>query len=137
MPNSPADVAAGAPNPQSFVDNLDGTVTDRVTGLMWEQAGHEAATVELARTHCATAARLGGFTDWRVPSIVELMSLADFSRTPSIDQKFFPPGHDNWNWSTTTGDIVGNLAMNYARGAVNGRADGDESDAPNVVRCVR
>jgi hypothetical protein len=31
MPNSQADVTAGAPNPESYMDNGDGTVTDKVT----------------------------------------------------------------------------------------------------------
>ena len=38
MPNSPVDVEAGAPNPESYTDNGDGTVSDNVTGLMWQQA---------------------------------------------------------------------------------------------------
>ena len=37
MPNGPADVAAGAPNLESYTDNGDGTVTDNVTELMWQQ----------------------------------------------------------------------------------------------------
>ena len=42
MPNSAADVANGAPNLAHLVDNLDGTVTDLVTGLMWQQDFREA-----------------------------------------------------------------------------------------------
>jgi hypothetical protein len=38
MPNSQVDVTAGAPNLESYTDNGDGTVTDNVTGLMWQQA---------------------------------------------------------------------------------------------------
>jgi hypothetical protein len=141
MPNSPADVAAGAPNPASLRDNKDGTITDNVTGLMWEQVGHEAATFDLAQAHCQTAARLGGFSDWRVPSIVELMSIADFSRTPSIDTTFFPPGLDGWDWSTTLSRsplVPGlHLTLNYFRAEMLASQDETSSDAPNVVRCVR
>src|SRR5262249_33531794 len=37
MPNDVRDVGAGAPNVESYKDNLDGTVTDNVTGLIWQQ----------------------------------------------------------------------------------------------------
>ena len=44
MPNDRVDVTAGAPNLESYTDNKDGTVTDNLTGLMWQQ------TVPTART---------------------------------------------------------------------------------------
>ena len=42
MPNSAVDVAAGAPNPQSYTNNGDGTITDGVTQLRWQQSAPAA-----------------------------------------------------------------------------------------------
>jgi hypothetical protein len=44
MPNSANEVSAGAPNLESYTDNGDGTVTDNVTGLMWQQQGVPSTT---------------------------------------------------------------------------------------------
>jgi hypothetical protein len=79
MPNSVIDVQNGAPNPESYTDNFDGTVTDNVTGLIWQQT---APTVQYnasnAAAYCASLS-LGGKNDWRLPTIIELVTLADFT----------------------------------------------------------
>lgn len=60
-----------------YRDNGDGTVTDRVTGLVWAKApGAPMAYAEL--DGFARASRLGGHDDWRVPTIRELFSLIDY-----------------------------------------------------------
>lgn len=61
----------------AYRDNGDGTVTDLVTGLMWEKGFHRIAWAD-APTLAATA-RTGGHADWRVPNIKELYSLIQFS----------------------------------------------------------
>jgi hypothetical protein len=87
--NAASEVAYGAPNLETLVDNLDRTVTDKVTGLMWEQDFHLSAYPD-GDEFCATV-RTGGYTDWRQPTIIELISIADFSRDrPSIDTTVFP-----------------------------------------------
>ena len=64
-----------------YVNNGDGTVTDRVTGLIWQQ-GHNAKRLGWYEAHQACAdLTLGGHTDWRLPSIKELYSIADFRGT--------------------------------------------------------
>ncbi|HZN96026.1 MAG TPA: DUF1566 domain-containing protein [Myxococcales bacterium] len=60
-----------------YEDNGDGTVTDVVTGLTWTKAPGARMTWEEARAQAGTL-RLGGQTDWRLPSIQELYSLMDF-----------------------------------------------------------
>ena len=62
----------------SFVDNGDETVTDNVTGLMWQQDMGVKMTYEEARK-AAEACTLGGYDDWRVPTIKELYSLIQFT----------------------------------------------------------
>jgi hypothetical protein len=101
MPNSPIDVEAGAPNVQSYMDNGDGTVTDRVTGLMWEKGGTKdliwdcAGKQGSAQAYCSSLA-LAGHDDWRLPTTIELLSLLDFSSPdvldgPGIDTRYFEP----------------------------------------------
>jgi hypothetical protein len=65
-------------NQPSYTDNGDGTITDNVTGLMWQQdMGTKISYYDgLSKADTST---LGGHTDWRVPTIKELYSLAQFS----------------------------------------------------------
>ncbi|MCP3962130.1 MAG: DUF1566 domain-containing protein, partial [bacterium] len=60
-----------------YADNGDGTVTDGVTGLMWQQAPAYGLSYDQAVAG-ASSARTGGHADWRLPSIKELYSLIDF-----------------------------------------------------------
>ena len=50
----------------------------------------------------AAACRLGGFTDWRLPTVEELFVLADRSRfDPAIDTDAFPNTPPNFHWAST------------------------------------
>lgn len=62
----------------SYTNNQDGTITDNVTGLMWQQDMGNKITFEDAATK-AESMTLGGYTDWRVPTIKELYSLILFT----------------------------------------------------------
>jgi len=56
----------------------DGTVTDHRTGLMWSA---DAGATKLTHAEAVAGAagyRLGGYADWRLPTIKELYSLMDF-----------------------------------------------------------
>jgi hypothetical protein len=64
-------------NPPSYRDNGDGTVTDLVTGLMWINDPGDKMTYAQAVERAADC-RVGGYDDWRLPSIKELYSLIDF-----------------------------------------------------------
>lgn len=61
-----------------YLDNGDGTVTDLVTGLMWQKDPGEKVSWKMAMDGVATA-NLAGYSDWRVPTIKELYSLIMFS----------------------------------------------------------
>lgn len=61
-----------------FVDNNDGTVTDRATGLMWQKSG----SLQLLDNSGAgeyinqlNKKYFGGYYDWRMPTVEELASL--------------------------------------------------------------
>lgn len=64
-----------------------------VTGLTWERAHHDQR-LGFAQAEAACAAlTLGGHSDWRLPELKELYSLADFSGVtgarPFLDQRYF------------------------------------------------
>ncbi len=61
----------------SYTDNGDGTVTDNVTGLMWQQEFTVMTYSDAVAA--AIALDLSGHTDWRVPTIKEAYSLILFS----------------------------------------------------------
>jgi hypothetical protein len=61
----------------SYHDNDDGTVTDLVTGLMWQKDPGPKKTFQEAVAG-ASVCRVGGYDDWRLPSIKELYSLILF-----------------------------------------------------------
>ena len=96
----------------NYVDNGDGTITDMVTGLMWQKSpdtnGDGKITSKDKKTfkqavNGASSFNLGGYTDWRLPTIKEQYSLivfsgadvsgyegkADESLIPFIDTNYF------------------------------------------------
>ncbi|MBF0430192.1 MAG: DUF1566 domain-containing protein [Fibrobacteria bacterium] len=79
-------------NQPSYTDNNDGTITDNVTGLMWQKA-YKVITNNEAVAMVDTVST-GGHNDWRLPSIKELYSLILFSGTDisSGDMTNIPEG---------------------------------------------
>lgn len=89
----------------SFKNNNDGTVTDLNTGLMWQQIpSSNKYSWQEAVDYCNTL-KLGGFDDWRAPSVKELFSISDFSKGwPYLNTDFFNTaenrmGKDQQYWS--------------------------------------
>ena len=110
---------AGCPNDASrFLDNMDGTITDNCTGLMWQQdtadtsgdgAIHAPPDMEATdeATWCAAleyceGLDYGGHTDWRLPNVRELYSILDYGNTnPTIDPAVFGALQKRY-WSSTS-----------------------------------
>jgi len=65
-------------NQPRYVDNGDETVTDLVSGLMW-QRGYSGKMTYSEAVASASGFTLAGYSDWRLPTIKELYSLIDFS----------------------------------------------------------
>lgn len=75
-------------NEPSYTDNGDGTVTDNVTGLMWQQTldhnGDGSIDYSDKLTYneilsLQSTVNTGGYTDWRLPTIKEQYSLIMYS----------------------------------------------------------
>ena len=66
-------------------DNTDGTITDRATGLIWSKADSGKGMnwqEALAWVQKKNAGKYLGHNDWRLPSIKELQSIVDYTRSP-------------------------------------------------------
>jgi len=68
----------------SFVDNADGTINDKATGLMWAQADSGVGMDwehALAWAQTRNNEKFLGYSDWRLPNAKELQSLVDYTRS--------------------------------------------------------
>ena len=88
-----------------FKDNGDGTVTDQRTGLVWQQnTDSKKYNWQDALKYCENL-DLAGHTDWRLPTICELLSIVDYSRCdPAIDPVFEADPYWYWSSSKNVGD---------------------------------
>lgn len=85
---------------EDFFDNLDGTVIQMATGLMWQKC-MKGQTYSSVGNNCKGIAReylpsqvaneaLAGYNDWRVPTIEEWINFADYTkRRPAINSTLF------------------------------------------------
>jgi hypothetical protein len=74
-----------------FISSTEGIITDTLTGLMWAPAPDREVTWDQANAY-AQNLKLGGYTDWRLPTRSELRSLYDASEEddPSSVSTFNP-----------------------------------------------
>ena len=109
-----------------FSNNLDGTVTDNKTGLMWSHCsvGQSGTTCDdtQASTHNwqaaleqADSSALATFTDWRLPNVKELYTLLEMRCfNPAINANIFPNTLSGNYWSSTPDMVSGNAwAVNH------------------------
>jgi hypothetical protein len=89
-------------NPPSFTDNGDGTITDNVTGLMWQKTDGGEMTFENALDYC-TKLNLGGYTDWRLPVCKELFDINDYDQlNPALNTAYFLKTQAGYWWTCIT-----------------------------------
>jgi len=130
-------------NSPSYTDNGDGTVTDNITGLMWQKTMDAKMTFDEASRE-AKSLKLAGHSDWRVPTIKELYSLIQFTGSVKgqkkdklfIDEKYFdqPLGDtkkgereiDAQTWSSTeyVGRTMGRDETVFGVNFIDGRIKG-------------
>lgn len=136
MPNSPS---AGLQNPMNYTFTA-GVVTDRVTGLSWQRVPTEEdhyvhTLLPNAFSYCATL-DLEGFTDWRLPSRIELLSLVNLALSSrTMDWNAFPSGPSDLFISASvlsgSGSITTHYGIDFSSGLVYSSA------IAGAVRCVR
>jgi hypothetical protein len=140
MPNIKVDTPA-APNLESYTAGAN-TVTDNVTGLVWQNnfssstfPWGSAATPGTAQNFCATLT-LDGFADWRLPTFVELMSIMDVSVPPgsnTISSPFSCSRGSYWSATPLASTPGSAWAANFATGG----ATWSTTATAYYVRCVR
>ena len=118
-------------------DNDKEVVIDNETNLIW-QDNSDAKTIKKnwkeAINYCENLT-LGGYSDWYLPDINQLYSIADKTKyKPAIDPTF-QNVISNLYWSSTTDTYSSSRAWNVdfygGRNGWYGKSDG------NYVRCVR
>lgn len=88
-----------------FIIDGDGTVTDENTRLMWQQANNGKMSWTSALSYCEELS-LGGYQDWRLPTIEELRSIVDYRlNEPALDLLVFSDTMSSYYWSSTTRTI--------------------------------
>jgi hypothetical protein len=103
----------GMPAPSVFVNNTDGTVSDLTTGLMWEQKTDDGGLGDKDNMYTwqealewiteLNAANYLGYHDWRLPSVKELQTIIDYSRSlPAVNPAYFPNTASSIYWTSTT-----------------------------------
>ncbi|MDR3389891.1 MAG: DUF1566 domain-containing protein [Rudaea sp.] len=116
-------------------------VRDEGTGLVWtaDNVSPERLTFADAKKAIVAmnAARFGGYDDWRLPTITELLTLVDYTRhNPAIDTDVFRNAKPNWYWSSSPG---ASSPADYAWGVGfgNGFSGYDHRSNDAFVRAVR
>lgn len=129
-------------NGPQYDDNEDGTITDDVTGLMWSQSadmngdGNIDAADKMTYSQAIAGAKnfdLGGYNDWRLPTIKELYSLILFigivpgeyegidtdDLVPFIDKDFFDFNYGDTDAGERIIDAQYASSTRYVDGAAN------------------
>ena len=133
----------------SYTDNGDGTVTDKVTGLMWQQVPvNEGFSYDDAAAYCESL-ELAGYDDWRIPTTKELFSISDFSQGwPYLDIVYFSlagesVSKDEQYWTeryvgtTEEGQSNAAFGVNHGTGHIKAYPAGVSGPMGNYVRAVR
>ena len=116
---------------QRYVD-LGETILDPRTGLEWQKDPAGRMSWDEAMGY-ASSLRLGKHSDWRVPTIEELLSLIDFSKTGPASSFPGMPSHWFWSSSSYSGSSSYAWRVYFPDGNVFGSAKATSSN----VRCIR
>ncbi len=121
----------------NFLDNGNGTVTDMITGLVWQKETAPGTYTWQQALDYAKNLTLAGYSDWRLPNINELQTLVNSPSEPAIYPVF------RWNtvsssyWSSTTYNLYTYAAwrVHFLSGSVGSIYAYKINDYH--VRCVR
>ena len=103
--------------PQSFsIDDSvedEPVVIDNNLGLMWQRniPPVEELYIENVRQYCKDLV-YGGYDDWRLPSMEDFMTIADYGRyDPAVDTGYFPDSGKFW--TSTIENYIDGLGLMY------------------------
>ena len=154
--------------PAKFTQHGNGTITDTRTELMWKicyegetSAGDVAGSPGTSGTcsgiptahnvetafQAATNSTFATHTDWRLPNVKELLSLADYRCfAPTINLTLFPSPSIISAWTSTPTSIsysstaAFQFAVNTNLGMIesaSNRVSSEQDNVHNIVRLVR
>jgi hypothetical protein len=142
-------------NQPAFKDNGDGTITDLNTGLIWQKTPPNQTYHWQQAMNYADTLVLAGKSDWRLPTIKELLSIADFNgssrtKTPYIDTEYFdyydpqefgqnrPIDGQYWSSTKSVATTMRNDQSSFGFNFTDGRIKAYPRERLNgFVRCVR
>lgn len=138
----------------------NGTISDEATGLVWERHDdsgvgqiHDKDTTytwmeAFGKIADLNATAFAGHTDWRLPNVRELATIADFGRTPPATHSAFDTNctggctlatcsctETAYYWSSTSS--TDDPALAWTVFFADGLASGSGKSIPNRVRAVR
>lgn len=141
-PGQDGRLMAGCPAQGRF-DVTGPVVADTCTGLTWLRAPSSPRTWVQALVF-ARNLELGGFDDWRLPNVNELLSLVDYSRrNPAIDPVFeLPPPPEPgptspFNFWSSTSDVSSPATDAWAVDFTAGMNNQAPKNSEKAVRVVR
>jgi hypothetical protein len=122
----------------SFSFSETSMVKDPRSNLLWEDTSHvkeTKLTQPKAEKYCNELI-LGDFTDWRLPTIKELLTIVDYSRIePALLKEFSYVEDESFYWSKTVvaDESDAFWGVNFKRGASSKASEYYD----RYVRCVR
>jgi hypothetical protein len=125
-------------NPPSYTDNGNGTITDNVTGLIWQkQDDATTRTWDDSNTYCSNNTPALPGTGWRLPTRMELLGIVNYgTSTPASNATYFPNTQSSYYWSSGIYATDATKAWSVYFG--NGDSyKGYSRTVSNYVRCVR
>ena len=148
----------------AYRNNGEGTISDLNTGLMWVQSRGTNQLMWAAAVANVTNCTVGGYADWRVPTIKELYSLTKFTGQngfgftstagyiPFIDTNYFGFAYgsgtstnvgsrvidaQDWSANAYVSTVMGGQAATFGFNFTDGRIKGYPQSSSNYVRYVR
>jgi hypothetical protein len=113
-------------------------IKDLKTNLMWEDTQHvqETKITQPRAVKYCSELKLGNFTDWRLPTIHELLGIVDYKRiNPALIGDFTYVEKESFYWSkTSVADADDEFwGVNFKRGASSKASEYYD----RYARCVR
>lgn len=144
MPNAPA--PTGVPNPALSTNNqgtLTGTTVDNITMLLWQQTptgnggvAFPTGTQAQAAAYCQSL-DFRGVKDWRLPEVIELVSIVDYAETPADNPAWFPETpQDVPFWSATPTTRSAGATQFWELDFSHGDVTEDDGSLERHFRCV-